>query len=381
MREMSVAVQTARPHLWLDGLGEWSWPGRGGAAADVLPPSWVPAFPPRRERALATPVPSPRDGRSTSAAPGAPAARRLGIGAAISALAALGAGVALAGPSRALELVGLRGQAPGSAPAASVRTLPASGAATQALPRATLVSISHDAAGSAIDATSYPSSALREQGSFLVYLPPSYASTTRHYPVLYLLHGTAQRAGSFLDIGLQATLDRLIARGSIPPLIAVMIQGGAGTNNWRDQGYRRYESYVLEVQKLVDRILPTVADRSGRAIAGYSMGGYGAANIALGHPERFSVMESWLGFFNGLQGELRADRPVLARAGLHAFLYGGADDAIVDPSENAPFASALRAAGASARSAVYPGGHSFETLHAHLSDMLTFAGDALSTAR
>jgi S-formylglutathione hydrolase FrmB len=377
MREMSVAVQTARPQVWLEGLVEWSWPGRGGADADVLPPSWVPAFPPRRERALATPAPAPdaqwRSGNTT--------ARRLGIGAAVSAVAALCAGLAVTGPSRVIELVGMQGQAHSSPLAQTARDPVPAGAGAQAPPPPTLVPVSHDAAGSAIEEGSYRSHALHGQGSFLVYLPPGYASTNRHYPVLYLLHGNGQRDSSFLEIGLQGSLDRLISRHSIRSLIAVMIQGGAGTNNWRDQGFRRYESYVLEVQQLADRTLPTVADRSGRAIAGYSMGGYGAANIALGHPERFAVMESWLGFFNGLQGELRADEPMLSRLGMKAFLYGGASDEIADPSENAPFASALRAAGANARSAVYPGGHSFEMLHDHLSQMLEFAGGALATAR
>jgi S-formylglutathione hydrolase FrmB len=199
--------------------------------------------------------------------------------------------------------------------------------------------------------------------------------------VLYLLHGNGQSDSSFLQIGLQSVLDRLIGSHSIAPLIAVMIHGGAGMNNWRDHGLRRYESYVLEAQKLVDRSLPTVADRSGRAIAGYSMGGYGAVNIALAHPERFAVMESWLGFFDGLQGELRADRPILSRIGMRAFLYGGASDEIANPAENASFARSLGAAGASARSAVYPGGHTFEMLHEHLSQMLEFVGGALSAAR
>jgi S-formylglutathione hydrolase FrmB len=196
--------------------------------------------------------------------------------------------------------------------------------------------------------------------------------------VLYLLHGKSQPASAFLEIGLQEMLDRLIAQHVVPPLIAVMVQGGRGADNWRDLGPQRYESYVIEVQELVDRTLPTLPDRGERAIAGDSMGGYGAMHIALDFPHRFAVVESWLGFFNGLQGELRADRPLLARAGLHAFLYGGASDDIADPSENAPFAAALRADGASARSAVYPGGHSLETLHAHLGSMLAFAGRALS---
>ena len=36
--------------MWMESLGEWSWPGmRAEAAVEALPPSWVPAFPPRLE--------------------------------------------------------------------------------------------------------------------------------------------------------------------------------------------------------------------------------------------------------------------------------------------------------------------------------------------
>ncbi len=196
--------------------------------------------------------------------------------------------------------------------------------------------------------------------------------------MLYLLHGNDQLASAFLQIGLQGELDRLIARHAIPPLIAVMIQGGRGANNWRNAGGQNYESYVLEVQELIDRTLPTVAARNGRAIAGDSMGGYGAMNLALSHPQRFAAVESWLGFFNGLQPRLRADRALLAQMGLRAFVYGGESDTIADPSEDAPFAAELRAAGAIAHGAVYPGGHSLETIQAHLASMLVFAGRALS---
>jgi enterochelin esterase-like enzyme len=375
MREMSVVAQTARPQVWLEGLVEWSWPGHSRVGADVLPPVWVPAFPPRREAALATPAPAPaaplRSRGST--------ARRLALGAAVSAVAALCAGLALAGPERLIDLIGIQSQARGAFAQTAVDPV-AGGAGVAALPPLRLFALSHDSAGSEIDGASYTSRALHSEGSLLVYLPPGYGSSTRRYPVLYLLHGYGQSDSSFLEIGLQSSLDRLIATRSIPPMIAVMIQGGAGTNNWRDHGLRRYESYVLEVQKLTDRTLATVADRSGRAIAGYSMGGYGAANIALGHPDRFAVLESWLGFFDGLQGKLRAERPTLSRIGMRAFLYGGASDQIANPAENAQFASALRAAGAVAHSAVYPGGHSFETLHDHLSQMLEFAGATLSAA-
>ena len=37
--------------------------------------------------------------------------------------------------------------------------------------------------------------------------------------------------------------------------------------------------------------------RRGRGIAGLSMGGYGAVNIALRNLNLFSVVESWSGYF------------------------------------------------------------------------------------
>ena len=141
MREMAVAVQTVRPQVWLEGLVEWSWPGRGRVAADVLPPPWVPAFPTRRAPALATPAPSP-DAQSRS---GKATARRLGVGAAVSAVAALCAGLALTGPSRVIELIGIRSQAHSPALAQAVRVPVPAGA--EVLPSPKFVTVNDDAAG------------------------------------------------------------------------------------------------------------------------------------------------------------------------------------------------------------------------------------------
>ncbi len=337
-------------------------------AVEALPPAWVPTFPPRLEPATAGPaMPAARRGRAR--------AQRLITIALLCAIAAVCTALALNGQLTVEQLIGVR-TAGSSAPGAStVDTAP------PAQPLFTLTPVSQDAAGSSIDATSYPSVALRGgRGSFLTYLPPGYASTTSHYPVLYLLTGNDQSNTAFLQIGLQSQLDQLISHHAIPPLIAVMIQGGPGSNNWRNDGAARYESYILEVQQLVDRTLPTLATRNARAIVGDSMGGYGAMNVALANPYRFGVVESWLSFFNGLEGDLRADRPIITRLGLHAFIYGGEEDHIANPDEDAPFAAALRGAGADARSAVYPGEHNLETIEAHLASMLAFAGRSLSTS-
>jgi enterochelin esterase-like enzyme len=362
MHGMPVSSRASRAHTWLEGAGDWAWPGQGGAAAELLPPAWVPTFPRRVESAVAEPLIRGRRGG---------AGRRLLIGVLLLCLAAVSTALALNGRLGVERLLRIRAETR-PAPALSA----AAAAPTQPLP--TLTVKSQDAGGSSIDTASYTSAALRGPGSFIAYLPPGFAGTTRHYPVLYLLDGNDQPASAFLEIGLQGELDTLIARHTIPPLIAVMIQGGPGANNWRNVGGLHYESYVLEAQELVDRMLPTVADRAGRAIAGDSMGGYGSMNVALSHPERFSTVESWLGFFNGLEGRLRADRPYLATHSMHAFVYGGESDDIANPGEDAPFAAALRAAGADAKGAVYPGGHSLETVHAHLASQLVFAGRALA---
>jgi Putative esterase len=355
-------MKASRTPVWLESLGDWSWPGQGGAAVEVLPPPWVPVFPPRREHAASAPA---------SWQPGRTRRHSLLTGALVSVLAAL---CLLLTQGGQLTLEGLTG-AHGAAAAEQEAPVISSAPAAQSLP--TLTAVSQDAAGSSVNAASYHSVALHGEGSFLVYLPPGYDSTTAHYPVLYLLTGDDQADTAFLQVGLQSQLDQLIASHTIPPVIAVMIQGGPGSNNWRNAGGLNYESYILETQELADKMLPTIPTRGARAVMGDSMGGYGAMNVALSNPYRFSVVESWLSFFNGLEGNLHADEPVIRRLGLHAFIYGGEQDHIANPDEDLPFAAALRSAGADAHGAVYPGEHSLGTVEAHLTSMLTFAGQAL----
>ncbi len=415
---MAAHAIAAPTNVWLDG-DDWSWPGSRREAIDLSPPSWVPTTPLRsavhREpdlpvgplvaaagvTAAAPVVLAPRARLAPPRALPAPRRRRRAsrrvVGQRLAACAAL-AGVfvatfAVSGALRAGPVVDVaqpgvptvsRGAVVADAMALAGRagataTLGASSAAVLAASDPVMHAIARDASGGGLARVSYVSRALHRPASFLVYLPPGYrAASAQRLPVLYLLHGDDQLASAWLQLGVTETLDALINRGELQPLLAVILQGASWTDNWRNNGTMGYESYVIEVQQLVDRMLPTVADRSGRGIIGFSMGGFGAMNIALGHLDRFSVAESWLGFFNNLGGELAADAPQFARLPLSAFVYGAASDTIADPSENAPFAAALRSAGANAESAVYAGGHDFATLRTHLRHMLLFAGHALS---
>ena len=326
----------------------------------------------RLEPALAAPATPHPIGRRTQVRP-----LRLLIALLLAAVVSVCCALALEG---SLTLEGVLGaSAPGAAPVSVVSPEGYSPSASQPLP--TLVAVSQDSAGSSIDQASFASAALAGQGSFIAYLPPGFASTDRHYPVLYLLHGRDGHARAFLEIGIQRRLDRLIGDGKIPPMLVVMIQDRSGLNNWQDIGTRHSASYVVEVQQLIDRMLPTIPTRAARAIAGSSMGGFGAMHVALANPYRFAVVESWLGFFDNLDEELRADRPIIARLGLHAFVYGAEDDRAARPEENPAFAARLRAAGAQASSAIFPGDHSLHKVREHLDAGLLFAGRSLAAAQ
>ncbi len=246
---MSAAIKVSRTHVWMESLGDWSWPGTAPARSEVLPPAWVPAFPPAEAAAA-------RTGGTSSCSRVRDGLRRARAGVAAQRARLRGrAPLALGGVSGLERLLGWR---PASVPAAEFARRGPRVTYPPTLEVPAFTPVSSDAAGSTIQSASYHFRALKGIGCFLVYLPPGFSSSTGRYPVLYLLPGNSQPDSAFLQVGLQEELDRLISSHAIPPLIAVMIQGGPGANNWRNQGPRRYESYVLEVQQLIDRMLPTV---------------------------------------------------------------------------------------------------------------------------
>ena len=100
---------------------------------------------------------------------------------------------------------------------------------------------------------------------------------------------------------------------------------GNGERHSDTEWANSYNGNEQVMDRVVDAAIPAVEgthmrDAAHRAIAGFSMGGYGAMNLALSNPYRFGVVESWIGFFNGLEGVLHADRPLLRTAPAPLFL-------------------------------------------------------------
>jgi S-formylglutathione hydrolase FrmB len=121
-----------------------------------------------------------------------------------------------------------------------------------------------------------------------VLLPTGYdASGKTRYPVLYLLHGAVDNYASWTDKGDAAAIT------ANAPLIVVMPDSGpsGGYVDWYNGGAfgpPMWETYhVGELVPWIDAHYPTVGDRSGRALSGLSMGGYGTMEYAARHPDMF----------------------------------------------------------------------------------------------
>ena len=129
-----------------------------------------------------------------------------------------------------------------------------------------------------------------------VLLPAGYgAHRQRRYPVLYLLHG---RGGDYRDWTRYGAAERITAR---TPLIVVMPDAGrdAEYTDWYQGGapiLPRWETYhVAQLVPWVDARFRTIAARRGRAIAGLSMGGFGALSYAGRHPATYDAAASFSG--------------------------------------------------------------------------------------
>lgn len=133
-----------------------------------------------------------------------------------------------------------------------------------------------------------------------VLLPRGYeADDDRRYPVLYLLHGGGEDHGAWTTPADRGRAEELTEDA---PLIVVMPDGGiaGGYADWHI-GAPLWATFHLEhLIGWIDATFRTIPDRTGRAIAGLSMGG-GGLRYAAQRPELFSVAASFSGDVDILQ--------------------------------------------------------------------------------
>ncbi|MEP7075066.1 MAG: alpha/beta hydrolase-fold protein [Acidobacteriota bacterium] len=135
----------------------------------------------------------------------------------------------------------------------------------------------------------------------IIYLPPDYNESGSDYPSVYCLSGFAGRGRMQLNDSafvpnLAERMDRLIAAGTIQPMIVVLpdcftYYGGSQYINSTATG--QYEDYLIqEIVPFVDGLFRTRRDPNARAVMGKSSGGYGSLTMGMRHPDLFGLVAS-----------------------------------------------------------------------------------------
>lgn len=152
----------------------------------------------------------------------------------------------------------------------------------------------------------YDSPALGLERRMTVYTPAGYETSGKRYPVLYLLHGMGGDEEAWISLGRTAQiLDNLIAQGKAKPMIVVMPNGNASQEAAPGESSRgmvpptiqlpktmegSYEQAFPEIVKFIDKNYRTIKSKSGRAIAGLSMGGFHSLHISKQYPDMFNYI-------------------------------------------------------------------------------------------
>jgi putative tributyrin esterase len=141
---------------------------------------------------------------------------------------------------------------------------------------------------------SFQSKSLDREMHYRVLLPRGYQGSTKRFAVLYLLHGLY---GNYTDWTMQSKLEDYAKPF---PLIVVMPDAGDSwyTNSATVPGDKFEDYLVKDLIPEIDARFRTEPSRSARAIAGLSMGGYGALKFALKYPRLFAFAGSLSGGFD-----------------------------------------------------------------------------------
>ena len=157
---------------------------------------------------------------------------------------------------------------------------------------ALLIPFSAPAQTGRIEAIKWESKLVGKTLLYNVVLPSDYDnSRTTRYPVLYLLHGLT---GHYTDWTTRTNVADYAAQ------YRIIIVTPEGNDGWYTDSAGvpgdKYESYILkELIPDVDKRYRTIQARYGRAIAGLSMGGYGALKLGLKFPGTFVFAASMSG--------------------------------------------------------------------------------------
>lgn len=152
----------------------------------------------------------------------------------------------------------------------------------------------------------YNSPSLGINRRITIYTPAGYENSKTEYPVLYLLHGMGGDEEAWINLGRTSQiLDNLISGGKAKPMLVVMPNGnvvqeaapgesGLGlykpTMQLPNTMDGKYEESFQDIIKFVESNYRVIPKKSGRAIAGLSMGGFHSLHISRYYPDTFDYI-------------------------------------------------------------------------------------------
>lgn len=313
----------------------------------------------------------------------------------VAALAVVGPVLAGHDPARPAVITGaLAGLPPAAAPTAPPSTAAPATTATTAARTTTTTAVKRSATAQprrpgrgTVQYFTMPSGdADGRRREFWVYRPG--VPDSADLPVVYFLHGYPGNERAVADSGLAPALEQLFASG-VRPFVVVAPNGQSSPRHdteWTDSadGQVRLENWVVNL------LVPAVEgahhrDRAHRAVVGFSMGGFGAMNLGLKHPDLFGQIVSIAGYFrvddpDGMGdddprwvADNSPDQHVAAGAASRMLLItaAGEHDPLI-AGEAQRFRRLAEAAGQNPAVATAPGPHTFDLVVAQVPAVARF---------
>jgi len=136
---------------------------------------------------------------------------------------------------------------------------------------------------------------------FAVLLPPSYYRNQQtRFPAVYVLHGLGKRIdGHMQNVPMFVEMFDAMRQKKLKEMILVSVDGSTifgGSYYANSPTIGNFEEYVVqEIVSRVDSLYRTQPSRESRAVASFSMGGYGAIKLGMKHSDIFSQVGSLSG--------------------------------------------------------------------------------------
>jgi len=243
-----------------------------------------------------------------------------------------------------------------------------------------------------IEIVTFYSEVLQTTKAFSVVLPENYDHAKTNWPVLFLFHGRGRTERSLIDDeGARASLLEA-------PFVIILPDGDDGW--YIDSPVRpadKYQTYTEEVVAQAGALYNLNQDRGQRALAGWSMGGYGCVYFAEKHSQEFSAVASIIGLLDfprtglpeGQSYEVPIDRfgedpavwttfnPINYIESLRetSIFVVIAEDAF-DRTMNENFSAALTQAGINHEEKRVPGAHTFDVVCSALPSVINFVASS-----